>query len=496
MPIDVEERYSDGWWLKRGFRRLNDKARRDRLHLVHEYYHGRPRLAIGAENAKEAFQAFQRQAGTNFAKKIVESRSHRMTPVGFHTGVDNDETGDAEAAAVWKRAGLDVKAAELHDLVLNMGEAYVVVGEVDPRTNAPVVTAEDPRFMVGIEDATNPIFLSAAVKSKWDDVDEVERAYLYLPGRVRVARRSGPAFGGPGLGFSPRNWSWDDERSGDLLHDQMPVVRFENKDGVGEVEEHIGHIDRINKQVLDRMTIATMQAFRQRGIKGLPLTYPAGHPKAGEEIDWSDAFTMHPAALWMLPEAAEVWESGTVDLTPILAAVKDDVSALADVTHTNFRMVMPDGANQTAEGASSLREDLKFTIEDRITRVSHPWTQVMSLLFLVLGDPRRTDLAALGTLWRPVERLSLTERADASSKAQDMPWRSKMIHIWGFTPVEVDRMASERADDQLFAAQIAAAMAGQAQPAQPEPATPAGVTEPSTVLPPIPTAAGDLAGVS
>jgi hypothetical protein len=44
----------------------------------------------------------------------------------------------------------------------------------------------------------------------------------------------------------------------------------------------------------------------------------------------------------------------------------------------------------------------------------------------------------------------MAERADAASKAADIPWRTKMTDIWGFSPQEVDRMESERATDALL----------------------------------------------
>src|SRR4029453_13439111 len=127
---------------------------------------------------------------------------------------------------------------------------------------------------------------------------------------------------------------------------------FKNKYGLGEFEIHLDLLDRINKLILDRMVIATMQAFRQRGVKGRPLGYPDDPPQAGELIDYSQVFTADPAAMWMLPQVAEMWESGVVDLTPILNAVKHDLEHLASVTRTPMHMLSPAGINQSAEGAS------------------------------------------------------------------------------------------------------------------------------------------------
>ncbi|MBF9135308.1 phage portal protein [Plantactinospora sp. S1510] len=494
MPIDVEVRESPGWWLRRLFFQLNDPPRRRRLAQLHNYYIGHPPLPEGAENVREAYAAFQEHCRSNFSKLIVSATSSRMRPVGFQTAVDADVTGDAEAAAMWDRAGMAVVAPDTHNKMLALSESYVIVGDVDEETGAPLITAEDPRTMVGEPDPTQPTRLRAALKVLHDDVAEEDRAYLFLPGQVFVAYRQQKTQawanrlpGAPdrpdtslGVYFDPRGWDWHPDKGGAdgqrLPHNRMPAVRFLNEDGLGEYEPHRNLLNRINHQILQRLTIATMQAFRQRAVVGLPLQ----DPKTGEEIDYSDVFTMDPAALWQLPEEAKMWESQQVDLTPILSAVKDDLETLASVTSTPMHMLQPAGENQSAEGASLSREGLVFKVEDRVARTSHAWARVMSLAFLTMDQPDRADLSKLRTLWAPPERLSLAERADAASKAaNDIPRRSRLIHIWGFTPTESDAMMTEWADEQLLAAQVAAATAamnplpeGQQQSGRPAAASP------------------------
>ncbi|MFI7608797.1 phage portal protein [Micromonospora sp. NPDC049366] len=475
MAIDVSQRRSPGWWLHRLFSQLADRERRNRLQLLFDFGRGEAPLPDGLEAARESFRIFLKQSRSNFAGLIVNAVAQRMTPTGFRTAVDDDETGDADAAALWKRAGMDVRSTDLHKLMLTMGEAYVIVGPVDAETGAPVITAEDPRTMVGEPDPAIPWRLQAALKVVHDDVEGVDRAYVYLPGQVFVATRRNqlgmvgwaPTDRTPGralsslmLSFDPRSWDWDTERGGaagqQLTHGRMPVVRFLNEDGRGEFEEHIDLLNRINNVILHRMTISTLQAYKQRAVKGVPTTYPAGHPKAGQTIDYSEVFTMDPAALWLLPASADIWESGQVNLDGILQEAKDDIQTLSAVSKTPMSQFMPSGQNQSAEGANAQREDLVFKCEDRITRTSHPWAWVMSLAFEEVGQRDRADLASLEVLWRSPQRLSLQERADAATKATDIPWRTRMATIWEFRPGDIDRMAVERADEMLFEAQLAA----------------------------------------
>ncbi|MBQ1047871.1 phage portal protein [Micromonospora sp. C51] len=505
MAIDVSQRRSPGWWMQRLMNQLADRRRRNRLRLLYDFGRGEAPLPDGLEAARESFRIFLKQSRSNFAGLIVGAVTERMTPTGFRTAVDADETGDAEAAALWRRAGMDVRSSDVHKLMLTMGEAYVVVGDIDEETGAPIITAEDPQSMVGEPDPTIPWRLQAALKVLHDDVDGVDRAYLYMPGRVFVAKRRNEHNAGALLmAFDPRTWEWDTERGGPdgqvLPHSRMPVVRFTNEDEMGEFEPHLDLLSRINNVILHRMTISTLQAYRQRAIRGVPTVYPKDHPKAGQQIDYSQVFSMDPAALWLLPASAEIWESGQVNLDGILNEAKDDIQQLAAVSRTPMHTFMPSGANQSAEGAMLQREGLVFKVEDRITRTSHPWAWVMSLAFQQLRQVDRADLAKLQVLWRSPQRLSLSERADAASKGQDIPWRTRMADIWGYSPGDIDRMASERADEMLFEAQLAAQIAAlqgselapqgppglQARRQQPTPA--AAVT-----MPQVPTPADPLA---
>lgn len=500
MAISVETPQSPGWWMNRLFNMLADRKRRWRLQTLFNYHRGHAPLPQGAENAREAFETFQRKARSNFAELVVSVMSERMTPVGFRTALDDDATGDAEVGALWERAGLNVSAADVHDWMLALGEAFVIVGAMDDDAGSPTITAEDPRFMVGDTDPANPRRLLAALKVLHDDAAGQDRAYLYLPGQVWVASRksSRAASGGdlnsaftswnyampermPSLpNFSPRAWDWDEERSGKLNHGRIPVVKFTNKYGMGEYEPHLDLLDRINHQILQRMIIAVMQAFRQRAIKGLEMFYPPGHERAGQNIDYNEIFTSDPAAMWQLPKDAEMWESQINDLRPILDAVKADLEHLASVTRTPMHMLSPAGVNQSAEGASLAREGLVFKVEDRIARTSYPWAQVISLALTHAGETDRGDLSKLRTIWAPAQRLSLQERADAASKlAGILPTRTMLITVLGMSPADADRTMTEIEDERVLAVELAAQQAAAVAAAQPQtaaatPARPAG----------------------
>jgi hypothetical protein len=205
------------------------------------------------------------------------------------------------------------------------------------------------------------------------------------------------------------------------------------------------------------MVIATTQAFRQRVLKG---DFPT-HDADGNEIDYNGIFESNAGALWMVPESADVMELGQADINGILQAVRADIQDFAAVTRTPMHYLTPEGANGSAEGAALAREGLVFKTEDRIARVTSGWTKVMSLMFRWLGDDARAELLDLEPIWKPAERYSLAERADANSKFQDIPFRSRMSLIGQFSPAEVATMEAERAGEQLLLESLTGGVAGE-----------------------------------
>lgn len=66
----------------------------------------------------------------------------------------------------------------------------------------------------------------------------------------------------------------------------------------------------------------------------------------------------------------------------------------------------------------------------------------------------RATLLDLEPLWKSAERHSLAERADANSKFQDIPFRSRMSIVGQFSPAEIAEMEIDRAGDSLLVAAL------------------------------------------
>jgi hypothetical protein len=219
-----------------------------------------------------------------------------------------------------------------------------------------------------------------------------------------------------------------------------------------EFERHLSLLDRINYTILNRLEVMTLQAFKQRAVKGVPDV-----DENGNEIDYDNIFASGPDALWILPETANIWESAPTDLGPIRQAIRDDVQDLAASTRTPLYYLTPDSANGSAEGASLAREGLVFKTNDRIVQTGESWENVMSIAFAFAGDEVRANRRDMEIVWASPERFSLASQYDAATKAQaaGVPWRFIMSQVLQLSPQMIDRMAAERASD-LFAMMAAA----------------------------------------
>ena len=457
MPIDAEVPGEPGWWLHRLLNRLAGEL--PELELLHSYYEGTNGIPAHADKSvRQAFKRLMAMSRTNFAELIVEAVRERMRPSGFRTGAAGDDLDDSEAWRIWQANSLDADSSLVDRFALSMRRGYVIVGAPnDDLGGAPLITPEDPRQVITESAPGRRRKTIAAVKLFRDDVNGVDVVYLYRPGIVFRAERSIPQGEQSTSLNATSGWEWVDggQNLPEGLDDVVPVVPFVlnpvDPCGVAEFEPHLSLLDRINYTVLSRLEIATLQAFKQRAVKGVP-----DKDEHGNDINYDDIFAADPAALWVLPEAAEIWESGQVDLGPIRQAVRDDVQDLAAVTRTPLYYLTPDSNNGSAEGASLAREGLIFKTTDRIAQASESWEQVMSLAFRFKGDEQRANRLDMEVLWTPPDRFSLAEKYDAASKATaaGVPWRSVMSSVLQFSPQEIERMEAERAQDLLLTASL------------------------------------------
>lgn len=444
--INISTPNSPGWWFDRLFKRLVERqGHYDRLDA---YYRGTNGIPVHANRqVSESYRRLMSVSGANFARLIVEATRERMTPLGFRTGAVNDELGDEVAWRIWQANSLDADHMMIDRATLSMGAAYAIVGGVDPEIGAPLITPEDPREVICEVDPARRRKVRAALKVFTDDVAGRDMAYLYLPGYVIRASRQVTQSAERTQNMA--DWDWMGAPQ-PLPAPVVPVVPFYNLVGIngqpeGEFEGHLPTLDRINYTILSRVETMTMQAYRQRGIKGLPLV-----DADGDEIDYDGDFLAGPGELWQLPDTAEIWESGVIDLNPILQSEKQDITTLAGATSTPMSYLFPDDAGGSAEGAQLKRESVTFKARDRMRQQGESYEQLMSLALLFAGETERAARGDMEIIWESPERYTLAERASAAAQLKDiLPSSAIARDVLQYTPQQISRMNAERLADAL-----------------------------------------------
>lgn len=445
MPIDPSVLLSPDWWLLQLERSMI--AKRQNLNRLAAYARGEAPLMDIAPAAREAYLDFQRRARTNFAGLSVDVMLDRIHVAGVRTGAEGDEYGDQLAWEWWQANQLDADSTALHRSVFEMGEAFAIVGDIDPDIDAPLVTVEDPRNIAIARDPLRRRKIRTALKVFTDEWTGRDHGYLYMRGedgaRAEVWRAERSASIGSG------GWHWLGGPQM-LPFSQVPVVWFPNlldidgKTYWGEFEQHTDVLDRINSTTLQRLVTASMQAFRQRILKNLP-----DKDEDGNVIDYDGMFAADPAALWRVPADVEVWESQITDITPMLLANRDDVKDFAAVTRTPLPALIQDAANQSSANTDLVKSGHLYKCADRIQSLSESWEEVEQLQFLWAGDTVRASRRDMEILWQPLDIPSMAERFDAASKASavDVPEAYILSQILGMTPQEIRRYAQQDAAD-------------------------------------------------
>ena len=492
LSIDVQTLNSPGWWLQKCATKL--QGRQKRLKLLADYHDGNPPLPTGAENVRDAYKAFQKKARTNFAELIVGLTRERCTVRSIRTAVDSDSEGDEKAWEIWRDNNLDIEFSDVLENMLALGDGYMIVGLDPDDTEKVIITGEDPRQVVTIHDPARQSEVRAALKMFHDPDLLMDYAFLYLRGEtvtdsqgnttVLNARRyvaSRPRkTTGKSVTFSASAFDWDEDFGGaegeELNHRFVPVVRFRNRRGIGEFEPHTDILDRINHTVLQRMVIAAYQAFRWHAIKVSDDDMP-DEDEDGNPIDYGDILTADPGAFMKVPKDADFWESGQTDMQGVLESIKSDVQTLAFVTRSPLSAVS-DAVNQSAEGASLIKEGQIFKTEDKQKRATASLVIVFMLAFLCLEDKDRADKHKIVIDWAPAERFSLQQKYDAASKAPaSIPSETLMSEVLQFSPETIALAKAQQMDDAIRGVLNGSVTT---EPTRPEPASPPASSAPDS----------------
>jgi hypothetical protein len=462
---------------------MSNRVERPGLDMLHDYFIGDPPLRKDIHSGwKPYIRAFLRAGRYNIAEKTVTSTSNRMHLLGFRTAAADDEAGDQIAQSIMLDNEYDLVSGEVHDHMLSLGDGYTIITPGASTDDIPRITAEDPRQVITAENpVTKQTYAGLKLwRDEWDTADFAHFCMRLGDGTVGSARlvRRGPTIVRDGVfRFNGDEWEVYDADGipgqGRVPFNVMPFDRFRNRFGVADFERHLDTLDRINDKVFNEWWISKIQAFRQRAVQNLPDTEKVRDSTTGkmveQEIDYTDMFTASPDEMWRVPGDVEFWESTPVDLTPITSSVTKDLERYASATDLPLNTITPDAAAGSAEGATLMREEHVFKINDRKRRTTRRHASVMSKAFLFMGETERSVVTQIEPIWGPSQTYSLEQKASAASQLRDiLPIEAIRSDVLQYPPSELARLRDLDGADLIRQALQAAAL----PPAQREPATP------------------------
>jgi PAS domain-containing protein len=456
--FDIQDPVVDGGWRQPVYWR----TRRQRLNLLWAYYIGRPPLPRIGEKARETFRDVLRTARANYAPKAIQPVVDRMDLLGVRTGVTDGIEGDDVGKRIMEYSNLSAAIKDALPILFVMSESYLMVipateGAAD---QTPLITAEDPRTCIGEPDPMNPNHLRAAVKIGYDSMHNRVLAWLFVDGKRYTASCAGnDMWALTSYGAASFEWDGDPVELHGLaeVDSSVPIIQLVNARGMGEFEPHLDVLDRINDGIMRRIQITAYQSAKQRAIIGdLEDDAEDADASSEEEIDWDSVFDAAPDALWRVPAGTTFWESNPADITGILSSIRDDVKEFAGCVDTPLHLITPDSANQTAEGASALKEGLVFKVKDRRARTKPRLIEVFKVAFAFAGESARASNIEL--IWGPVESFSLSEKSNAVAQTKGVLSRNRQLQdIMEMTPDQIQQNEQELHQDAILDMALGAA---------------------------------------
>lgn len=418
----------------------------------------------------------------NYARMVVSSTVDRLGILGFRTAADQDEAGDEEARKLFDQDNMGVHSLEAMEIACGYRRAYLAVNpktkkqSVIPTTNGAIIpdVAGEPAAavimrrdrMLGRDvaefyfrdidpetgEATGDPYVCVATRE--ENINYRNRARDRMRGFVKITEYDTEVPLSAGVA---NGWTWWKSSKVEGCS-RIPVTVLSNRDGKNEFEDHVDVINRINHMIFQRVVIATMQAFRQRAVKG---DFPDKDPVTGARINYEEIFASGPAQMWKLPENSEIWESQPVDLSGLLEATKADIRDFASATYTPMTY-FSDAATNSAEGAELQRENYISKVNDRKRRFGFKWRRHLSILMEIHNDEERSDFAGLEVIWEPTALQTMTESAATFSSlvANGIARSTAMRIALSMTPAEITRALQEKQSEDLMGSLMQSATGG------------------------------------
>lgn len=447
-------------WLRVLTRRMD--LRRLGVLMLRSYVDGNAPLPEMSKTTRQSWASFQRRSRTNWGELIVDSVVDRLIPNGITVGGDNKSPAAKQAQQAWRDNRMAGVFKEWVRYGMVFGQSYLTVwsGKSSGNGNGVVITADSPETMIVVTDPLQHWKPKAALRV-WRNQDEArDYAIVWTPTGWQQFTR--PTYTRIELKIIPSKWlvnlaegAWtaDGQPGGSSDTERpIPVVVYNNPGGHGDFETHIDLINRINSEVLQRLVIQAMQAFRQRAITGGILPE---RDENGNLIDWAARFEPAPGALWNLDLGQEIWESSPADVSGIIEGAKESIRALSAMTKTPLPMLMPDNSNASAEGAKATESGHLFRCMARLGEAKHGIEAAMEMA-LKLGGAELADGDFVEVSFANVQLITIAEKYAAALAAHNAGESTKSIqrNILAYSPDQIAQDEIDRAHEALLAASL------------------------------------------
>ena len=440
---------------------------------LRRYARGQSDMPEMGKNVRASWEAFQRKARTDYGGAALRSLRNRIRPNGYRIG----RTHDHPTPGALRRIDLDnAPARQLRDAVrdyLETGTGYITVRRASG--GGVLVRRERPEVFYALPDAEKPWKGRASLKVWRDDVAGRDFARVSLPGASQLfVRPSANANGTKHATAAGGGWEPAAEAEG--FDGDAQTVIFDRDDDGAFLSPHLDVIDRINLGKLQRLVTTAMQAYRQRALRAKEGAGLRDTHDDGNAVDLDRVFEPAPGALWDLPEGIDIWESQHTDITPMLSGETQDARDFAAATGTPISVLIPDGQNQSAEGAAAAKEQQIEQARDDVARI-RPAAELVLVYALRAAGVTLAEGDEVEWLFAPPEHVSLSERYAAAVQAKGAGLSARTIKrdILGMTPDQIEQDEADAGADMLAAALMGRPAARQgADTADAEPVTEEG----------------------
>lgn len=483
VPDDAEPG-GDGLVLTRLATRLQNRI--PMLCTLKTFYDGResvPTMYVSSSTnttSSAVYKRFVEICPMNLASTIANSVITNQQPTGFRM-VRDQTMRSTDADDMWAETRMNLKSREMFHDVGVYGTAYAVVSGLRYPSWIQVLSPWNT-FVADDEDS--------AVVYSFDQDEQKERLTLfrmvrdddgvpqnvYSRNAVRQAEsRTIPLenddetiydlANNPNASFPQfdATFEWETGQETGYTHAEacgcLPIVKMGSPNDKGQFEASLSTLKSIDQQRFQRFCIQEMQAFKQRAIKGdLPETYTENDPevqqglkKAGDKIDYSSLFEAGPAALWVLPEKAEIWESDSTDVTSLVNAAVSDIKQLAGATGTPLSVLSPD-VQGSAEGARLTTRTLALKVDDLNMRANDAFVRLLRMALVASGNSGAAE-ERFETMWNPVDLPTDLEQAQAANYVKNiLPVKTIMRRFLHMTEADIAEAMNDVQDESYIAA--------------------------------------------